>query len=231
MLLLEIIIGIANAWSDPLPFPRTIHRWTKAESGRDVLKRLAPRPRTRQEEAALASLRKLPTCANCPPGTLPRFGAGGELVPGGGTSLLNRAEGDESQAEKALALWPAEAGEAYLAMPENTRCRGFMFWAISFEVRARPSPSTGRPESRQAQALPPLAAQPCREPCAIDCFARRAQRSSTARATSRCGLPRASRSICTPVTMVFFARWGFAKKPMVLVGDGVRQPWGGGGKR
>ena len=148
----KLIIGIANAWSDPLKLKRKTHRWTKAESGQDVLKRLAPRPRSRQEEAALASLRKLPTCANCPPDTLPRSGAGGELVPGGGTSLLHSAEGDESQAEKALALWPSEVGEAYLAMPEGARCRGFMFWAISFEVRA-PTAGLARRHSPRGYTL------------------------------------------------------------------------------
>jgi len=130
----KLVIGIANAWSDPLPYPRKTHRWTKAESKADVLKRLAPRPKTRQEEAALANLRRQPNCAGCPLGTLPRSGDDGALVPGGGTSL--RADGEEKQTEKALALWPAEAGEAYLAMPKHARARGFMFWAISFEGSA-----------------------------------------------------------------------------------------------
>ena len=48
------------------------------------------------------------------------------LVPGGAVSSLESAEG-QSNAEKALALWPAEVGKAYLAMPEDARCRGFMF--------------------------------------------------------------------------------------------------------
>jgi hypothetical protein len=131
----KLLIGIANAWSDPLPFPRTTRRWTKAESKENVLKRLAPRQKTRQEEAALASLRRQPNCAGCPLGTLPQTGGDdGALLPGGGTSL--RAEGEEKQTEKALALWPAEAGEAYLAMPKHARARGFMFWAISFEGSA-----------------------------------------------------------------------------------------------
>ena len=65
---------------------------------------------------------------------LPRSGAGGELIPGGAA-----AGGiDESDAEKALALWPSEVGKAYLAMPEESRCRGFMFWSISFEASASP---------------------------------------------------------------------------------------------
>jgi hypothetical protein len=130
----KLVLGIANAWSDPLPTGRTMHKWTKAELKQHVLSRLAPK-RSKEEQAVITSLRKLPTCANCPPGTLPRFGAGGELVPGGAVSSLESAEG-QSNAEKALALWPAEVGKAYLAMPEDARCRGFMFWSISFEGNA-----------------------------------------------------------------------------------------------
>jgi hypothetical protein len=54
----KLVLGIANAWSDPLLFPRTTRQWTKEELRADVLKRLAPRRRTPQEEAALASLRR-----------------------------------------------------------------------------------------------------------------------------------------------------------------------------
>ena len=55
----EACPGVANAWSDPPSSPDD-RQWTKEEQSADVLERLAPRRRTPQEEAALASLRRQP---------------------------------------------------------------------------------------------------------------------------------------------------------------------------
>eukprot|EP00964_Phaeocystis_antarctica_P151432 scaffold119036_cov51-Phaeocystis_antarctica.AAC.1 len=33
-------------------------------------------------------------------------------------------------------MWPAEVEKAYAAMPTDAKCRGFMFWSISFEGNA-----------------------------------------------------------------------------------------------
>ena len=118
----KLVLGVANAWSDPLFFPRTTRQWTKEEQSADVLERLAPRRRTPQEEAALASLRRQPNCAGCPLGTLPlddyhrrppRAGGDAALLPGGegdnhpthlpgggyGASLRAAPQAEEMQAE------------------------------------------------------------------------------------------------------------------------------------
>ena len=128
----KLVIGLANSWSNPLPLGRKMEKWSESELKQSPAGRLSP-----ETSKHLASdLRSLPNCANtnCPPtGAMPRFGPNGDLISGGGMNYRRRAGIIN---EKALALWPEEAGKAYKAMPQGAKCRGFMFWAISFEASA-----------------------------------------------------------------------------------------------
>jgi hypothetical protein len=125
----KLVLGLANSWSNPLPLGRKMEKWSESELKQTPAGRLSPET----SKHVSSDLRSLPNCANnnCPPyGAMPRFGPSGDLISGGGMNYRARAGIIN---EKALALWPEEAGKAYNAMPQGAKCRGFMFWAISFE--------------------------------------------------------------------------------------------------
>ena len=57
------------------------------------------------------------------------------------STRFRRVAGDaDFLADKALALWPDEVGKAYQKMKKGHKCRGFMYWAVSFEVRPAQPP-------------------------------------------------------------------------------------------
>ena len=141
----QLVIGLANSWSNPLPIGRKLEKWSESEkklteagrlgeSKQDAhTSKLSARPGS--GEVAAPRRQTVSDCANgnCPPSGLRRFGARGELIPGNGMNY-RRVAGVVN--EKALAIWPAEVEKAYAAMPEGAKCRGFMFWSISFEGNA-----------------------------------------------------------------------------------------------
>jgi len=140
----QLVIGLANSWSNPLPVGRKLEKWSESEkklteAGRLTEAKAAPHAaklsaRPGSGEAA-PRRQTVSDCANgnCPPSGLRRFGARGELIPGNGMNY-RRVAGVVN--EKALAMWPAEVEKAYAAMPTDAKCRGFMFWSISFEGNA-----------------------------------------------------------------------------------------------
>ena len=130
----KLVLGLANSWSNPLPLGRKMEKWSPTELAQTLTARLGEQKKVagaQQHEAQ--QLRQTQTaCANsnCPPSGLRRFGARGEVIPGNGMNY-RRMAGVVN--EKALALWPEEAEKAYAAMPAKMKCRGFMYWSISFE--------------------------------------------------------------------------------------------------
>jgi hypothetical protein len=138
----QLVIGLANSWSNPLPVGRKLEKWSDSEQKLPAAGRLgeqkqdAHASKLSARNVAQKPLRQtVSDCANgnCPPSGLRRFGARGELIPGNGMNY-RRLAGVVN--EKALALWPEEAEKAYAAMPAGAKCRGFMFWSISFEGNA-----------------------------------------------------------------------------------------------
>jgi hypothetical protein len=140
----QLVIGLANSWSNPLPVGRKLEKWSESEKKLSEAGRLgeakqdahASKLSARPGSGEAAPRRQtVSDCANgnCPPSGLRRFGARGELIPGNGMNY-RRVAGVVN--EKALAMWPAEVEKAYAAMPADAKCRGFMFWSISFEGNA-----------------------------------------------------------------------------------------------
>jgi len=102
----QLVIGLANSWSNPLPVGRKLEKWSESEKKLSEAGRLgeakqdahASKLSARPGSGEAAPRRQtVSDCANgnCPPSGLRRFGARGELIPGNGMNY-RRAAGTQT---------------------------------------------------------------------------------------------------------------------------------------